>query len=138
MTYWPNLPDLLRDGWLHSGDVAYYDEDGYIFIVDRIKELIKVKGFQVSSQIPSTVLEVYCSSLLTPGVLQVPPAEIEDLLRALEGVKDVAVIGVPHEKYGEVPRAYVVKHDGAQGLTEDSVKAYVAEKLTGMLIITYF
>ena len=72
-----------------------------------------------------------------PGVLQVPPAEIEDLLRALEGVKDVAVIGVPHEKYGEVPRAYVVKHDGAQGLTEDSVKAYVAEKLTGMLTITF-
>ena len=54
-----------------------------------------------------------------------------------EGVKDVAVIGVPHEKYGEVPRAYVVKHDGAQGLTEDSVKAYVAEKLTGMLTITF-
>ena len=79
----------------------------------------------------------YCGSLLTPGVLQVPPAEIEDLLRALEGVKDVAVIGVPHEKYGEVPRAYVVKHDGAQGLTEDSVKAYVAEKLTGMLTMTF-
>ena len=50
----------------------------------------------------------------------------------------MAVIGVPHEKYGEVPRAYVVKHDGAQGLTEDSVKAHVAEKLTGMLLTRIF
>jgi len=97
----------IKKGWLHSGDIAYYDNDGYIHIVDRIKELIKVKGFQV------------------------PPAEIEDLLRTMQGVKDVAVIGVPHEKFGEAPRAYVVRQEaGADNLTEEDVKDYVAKNLT--------
>ena len=94
--------ETVRDGWLHTGDVAHHDKDGFIYIVDRIKELIKVKGFQV------------------------PPAEIEDLIRALEGVKDVAVIGVPDERSGEVPRAYVVKSEGS-GLTEEAVKKHVGE-----------
>ncbi len=60
---------LSPDGWLRSGDIAYYDEDHYFYIVDRLKELIKVKGFQV------------------------PPAELEDLLRGHPQVGDVAVIG---------------------------------------------
>ena len=76
---------LTEDGWLHSGDIGYYDEAHRFYIVDRLKELIKVKGFQVA------------------------PAELEDLLRLNKKVQDVAVIGVPHERYGEVPRAYVVK-----------------------------
>ena len=96
----------IRDGWLYSGDVAHYDEEGYVYIVDRIKELIKVKGFQV------------------------PPAEIEDLLRTLKGVKDVAVIGIPHDKYGEVPKAYVVKQEGVKNLTEKKVKDHVRSRLT--------
>ena len=75
-----------------------------MFYVGRTKELIKVKG------------------------LQVAPAELEDLLRRLGGVKDVAVIGVPDERAGEVPRAYVVK--AAESLTEEEVKNYVAANLS--------
>ena len=75
-----------------------------MFCVGRTKELIKVKG------------------------LQVAPAELEDLLRRLGGVKDVAVIGVPDERAGEVPRAYVVK--AAESLTEEEVKNYVAANLS--------
>ena len=96
----------IKEGWLHSGDIAFHDEEGYIFIVDRMKELIKVKGFQV------------------------PPAEIEDLLRTLKGVNDVAVIGIPHQKYGEVPRAYVVRKKGFDGMDEDTVKNFVKENVT--------
>ena len=68
--------ETIKSGWLHSGDIAYYDEMERFFIVDRLKELIKVKGFQV------------------------PPAELEDVIRSHEDVLDVAVIGVPHEKKG--------------------------------------
>ena len=72
--------------------------------MDRKKELIKVKGFQVA------------------------PAELEDLLRRLAGVKDVAVIGVPDERAGEAPRAYVVR--GKEDLSEEDVKRHVAENLS--------
>ena len=68
--------ETIKDGWLHSGDIAYYDEMDRFFIVDRLKELIKVKGFQV------------------------PPAELEDLIRSHDDVLDVAVIGVIHERKG--------------------------------------
>ena len=95
--------ETIKKGWLHTGDVAYFDDDGCIFIVDRIKELIKVKGYQV------------------------PPAEIEDLLRSMTEVKDVAVIGIPHEKYGEVPRAYIVKQN--PDLREASVLAHVKNNM---------
>ncbi|XP_055613446.1 probable 4-coumarate--CoA ligase 1 [Uranotaenia lowii] len=73
-----------ESGWLHTGDVAYYDQDGYFFIVDRTKELIKVKGNQVS------------------------PTELENLILELPEVSDVAVAGIPDEAAGELPRAYVV------------------------------
>ena len=70
--------------WLHSGDIAYYDESSRIFIVDRLKELIKVKGFQVA------------------------PAELEDLIRSHAEIKDVGVIGIPDKIKGEVPLAFIV------------------------------
>ena len=77
--------ETIIDNWLHSGDIGYYDEQGIVFLVDRKKELIKVKG------------------------LQVAPAELEDLIRGLAGVRDVAVIGIPDQRAGEAPRAYVVR-----------------------------
>jgi acyl-CoA synthetase (AMP-forming)/AMP-acid ligase II len=73
-----------RDNWLHTGDIAYVDDDGHFFIVDRAKELIKYKGFQV------------------------PPAELEALLLTHEAVADAAVIPCPDEDAGEVPKAFVV------------------------------
>jgi acyl-CoA synthetase (AMP-forming)/AMP-acid ligase II len=72
------------DGWLHTGDVGYVDEDGDVFIVDRVKELIKYKG------------------------LQVAPAELEAILLGHPGVADAAVIPSPDDEAGEVPKAFVV------------------------------
>jgi acyl-CoA synthetase (AMP-forming)/AMP-acid ligase II len=72
------------DGWLHTGDIGVVDSDGFFQIVDRLKELIKYKGFQVA------------------------PAELEALLITHPEVQDVAVIGVPDEEAGELPKAYVV------------------------------
>ena len=75
------------DGWLHSGDVAVVDEDGFFTIVDRLKELIKYKGYQVA------------------------PAELEALIVTHPSVGDVAVIGVADEECGELPKAFVVPAD---------------------------
>ncbi|XP_066974361.1 probable 4-coumarate--CoA ligase 3 [Macrobrachium rosenbergii] len=72
------------EGFLRTGDVAVIDNEGYVKIVDRTKELIKVKGLQVS------------------------PSEIENILRQHPQVGDVGVVGVPHERQGEVPKAFVV------------------------------
>ena len=78
---------ITPDGWLRTGDIGYVDEDGYLFIVDRLKELIKFKGFQVA------------------------PAELEATLVAMDGIADAAVIGIPDEEAGEVPMAFVVGGD---------------------------
>lgn len=91
-----------KDGWLHSGDIGYYDEDEQFYIVDRLKELIKYKAYQV------------------------PPAEIEGLLLTNPKVKDVGVIGIPDENSGELPFAFVVKQPGAK-LTEQEVIDFVAK-----------
>ncbi|MGK2929564.1 MAG: AMP-binding enzyme, partial [Acidimicrobiales bacterium] len=92
------------DGWLHTGDVAEVDEDGHFYIVDRVKELIKFKGFQV------------------------PPAELEALLLTHPAIADVAVIGVPDDEAGELPKAFVVVAAG-QELGEQDVKDFVAGKV---------
>lgn len=93
---------MIQDGWLHTGDIGYFDDDFEFFIVDRIKELIKYKGFQV------------------------PPAEIEALLLTHRKIKDAAVIGKPDEESGELPLAFVVKQPNAV-LSEDDVIKFVAE-----------
>lgn len=93
-----------EDGWLHTGDVARVDEDGFFFIVDRAKELIKYKAFQVA------------------------PAELEALLLTHRSVADAAVIPSPDDEAGEVPKAFVVVKEG-HGLTEDEVLDFVAERV---------
>jgi 4-coumarate--CoA ligase len=80
---------MSGDGWLRTGDLAQIDADGYLTIVDRVKELIKVSGFQVA------------------------PAEIEALLVTHPAVADVAVVGVADDACGEVPKAFVVAAAGA-------------------------
>lgn len=92
------------DGWLHTGDVATVDADGHFAIVDRLKELIKYKGFQV------------------------PPAELEALLVNHPGIADVAVIGVPDDEAGELPKAFIVRAPGST-ITEDEVKEAVSSQL---------
>jgi acyl-CoA synthetase (AMP-forming)/AMP-acid ligase II len=100
-----NNPDATKatvdqDGWLHTGDIGKVDDDGYFFIVDRLKELIKYKGFQV------------------------PPAELEAVLLSHPKVSDAAVIPIPDEEAGEVPRAYVVT---AGDVSAEDIMAFVAE-----------
>ncbi|HQR39806.1 MAG TPA: AMP-binding protein, partial [Blastocatellia bacterium] len=93
---------LYAGGWLHTGDVAYADEDGHFFIVDRVKELIKYKGFQVS------------------------PAELEAILVTHADVADAAVIAIPDTEAGEVPKAFVVRRGDVDS---DTLKLFVAERV---------
>ncbi|KAH6824730.1 acyl-CoA synthetase 5 [Perilla frutescens var. hirtella] len=87
-----------EDGWLHTGDIGYIDDDGDVFLVDRIKELIKYKGFQVA------------------------PAELEAILLSHPSVDDAAVVGLPDEEAGEIPGACVVMKAGAKENEEDIIK----------------
>jgi 4-coumarate--CoA ligase len=109
--YW-NKPEatketLTSDGWLKTGDVAYVDEEGHFFIVDRKKELIKVKG------------------------LQVAPAELEAMLLENTDVQDAAVIGIPFNG-DEAPRAYIVPQTPEKATPEvaESIKAWLAERVS--------
>lgn len=92
------------EGWLHTGDVGYVDDDDEIFIVDRVKELIKYKGFQV------------------------PPAELEGLLVSHPSIADAAVVPQKDVAAGEVPVAFVVRSNGFD-LTEESVKEFIAKQV---------
>ena len=91
------------DGWLHTGDVGYADEDDYFYVVDRVKELIKYKGYQVA------------------------PAELEAVLVSHPAVADAAVVGSPDDEAGEVPKAYLVlKH---QDVPVEDILAFATERL---------
>lgn len=98
---------LLADGWLRSGDMGHYDDQGYFYITERLKELIKVKGFQV------------------------PPAELEALLRSHPLVADAGVVGVDHPTRGELPLAFVVRKAGASAsdASEEKLKEFVADQV---------
>ncbi len=106
--YWENAEATARaltdDGWLRTGDVAVLDDDGYLFLVDRVKDLIIVSGFNVY------------------------PAEVEDALIEHPGIAGVAVVGVPHPHSGETVKAFVVPADGHH-LEEDEVIEFCAGRL---------
>ncbi|KAL8953867.1 MAG: hypothetical protein Q9222_000313 [Ikaeria aurantiellina] len=99
---------LTKDGFFKTGDVGYQDKEGNFFITDRVKELIKYKGFQV------------------------PPAELEGLLASHPKINDVAVVGIyERDQATEVPRAYVVPAPGVEGGrgTEEEIKSWLAGKV---------
>ncbi|XVE92113.1 hypothetical protein REPUB_Repub01dG0069200 [Reevesia pubescens] len=106
--YYENKEETNRtidnNGWLHTGDIAYIDDDGDIFIVDRIKELIKYKGFQVA------------------------PAELEAILLSHPSVEDAAVVPLPDEEAGEIPAACVVMNPNAKE-SETDIMEYVASNV---------
>ncbi|RMH90817.1 long-chain-fatty-acid--CoA ligase [Lysobacter pythonis] len=107
--YWqrPDETEKVMDaeGWLHTGDMARIEPTGYVYIVDRKKDMILVSGFNVY------------------------PNEVEDVLAAMPGIAEVAAVGVPDERSGETVKVVIVKKDPA--LTAEQVKAYAKENLTG-------
>jgi acyl-CoA synthetase (AMP-forming)/AMP-acid ligase II len=104
--YWNNpeatAATIDADGWLHSGDVGYVDEDGYLYVVDRVKELIKYNAYQVA------------------------PAELEAVLVTHPMIADCAVIPHPDPETGEVPKAFVVRKGD---VTADEIMLFVAERV---------
>lgn len=108
--YWNNPEEtarVLRDGWFFSGDAGKIDEDGFLHIVDRYKDVINFSGGE-----------------------KIFPAQVENVIQQLEEVAEVAVVGMKDPLWGEVPRAYVVKKPDAFGLTEEFVLNYVHQHLS--------
>lgn len=107
--YW-NRPEqtakvLTADGWLHTGDVATMDERGFVQILERKDDMINVSGFNVY------------------------PSEVENVVASHPGVAEVAAVGIPHERSGEVVKIFVVRKD--PGLTEEALRSYCKEHLAG-------
>jgi long-chain acyl-CoA synthetase len=105
--YW-NRPaetaEAMRNGWFHTGDVGYLDEDGYLYLVDRVKDMINSAGFKIW------------------------PREVEEALYQHPLVRECAVAGVPDPIKGETVKAYIVLRDGA-GITEPELDAYCRGRL---------
>ncbi|KAE8736299.1 4-coumarate--CoA ligase-like 5 [Hibiscus syriacus] len=95
---------LDSEGWLRTGDLCYFDSEGLLYVVDRLKELIKYKAYQV------------------------PPAELEHLLLSHPGIADAAVIPWADEEAGEIPMAYVVRNNGSS-ITEAQVMDFIAKQV---------
>ncbi len=107
MGYWNNPEETakqLRDGWIYSGDLAYMDEDGFVFLVDRSKDLVIAGGYNIY------------------------PAEIDGVIAGHSKVYDAMCIGVPHEYRGETLKAFIVPKPG-ETLTEEEIITYCREKL---------
>ncbi len=99
--------NALRDGWYHTGDLAKSDENGFLTITGRLKELI-IRGGQ-----------------------NIAPAEIEEVVNTFEAVLDCAVVGVPHEHLGEVPALFIVPRPG-KTLESEAVLAHCREQTVGL------
>lgn len=104
---------ITDEGWLHTGDIGHMDSDGYLYLTDRLKEMFIVGGFNCY------------------------PAEIERLILEHEAILEVAVIGVPDERLGEVGKAFVVVKGGKE-LTEDSLKSWCRENIANFKVPRYF
>lgn len=107
--YWKNPEEtqrIIKDGWLYTGDIGMLDEDGYLYILDRKKEMIKYKGFAVA------------------------PAEVEAVLHQHPAVGDCAVIGKPDPEAGEIPKGLVLLKEGIQVSKEELIQ-FVAERIAG-------
>jgi long-chain acyl-CoA synthetase len=105
--YWRNPEEtalVLRGGWLFTGDIAHMDSDGYFYITDRKKDLIKVKDYSVY------------------------PREVEDVLYEHPAVRLCAVVGKPDRIAGEIPKAYVVLKEGATA-SEEEIMRFVEDKV---------
>ena len=98
--------EIIRDGWLFTGDLGYMDSEGYVFIVDRKKDVIKPSGFQVW------------------------PREVEEVLSSHTAVSEVGVAGVPDLHQGEAVKAWIVLNEGQQP-TIDELKDYCRQRLAG-------
>src|SRR5262249_26768549 len=109
--YW-NQPkyteDVLKNGWLRTGDVATIDKEGFVRIVDRKKDVIIVSGFNVY------------------------PNEVEDVIAKIKGVREVAVIGVKNDVHGEIVKAFIVRKNPT--LTFEDILAHCHKELTGYKI----
>jgi acyl-CoA synthetase (AMP-forming)/AMP-acid ligase II len=107
--YW-NKPEetaaALRDGWVHTGDAGYFDEQGYLFIVDRVKDMVVSGGENIFT------------------------TEVENALISHDAVQDVAVIGVPHSEWGEAVHAIVILHAG-KNVNEEVLIAHCRERIAG-------
>ena len=97
---------MLRNGWLYTGDIAYMDEEGYFFIVDRKKDMIISSGYNIY------------------------PREIDEVLYAHPKIQEAVTVGLPHKTRGEVIKAYVVLKEG-QSLDSSEVIGFCREKLAG-------
>jgi long-chain acyl-CoA synthetase len=103
---------MVKDGWLYTADLGYMDEDGYVFIVDRKKDVIKPSGFQVW------------------------PREVEEVIAANPKVKEVGVAGVPDERTSEAVKAWIVLEQG-QSATADEIKTWCREHLAAYKVPKY-
>ena len=105
--YWKHPQDTkmaLRDGWLYTGDIAKMDEEGYVYILDRKKEMIKYRGYQIA------------------------PAELECILMEHPAVRDCAVVGIPDKASGEIPKAFIVLRE-KMGADPAELMAFVAQRV---------
>jgi long-chain acyl-CoA synthetase len=112
--YWKRPEETaaaLRNGWLHSGDTGTLDDDGYVYIVDRVKDMVNVAGFKVY------------------------PAEIEQVLYRHPAVQELAIFGVPHEQKGEIVKAAVVLQKG-KSVTREEILSFCRENMASYKVPT--